>query len=219
MSKSPSKSAANRQTGKHQVDVQRACILDAAENLFLQNGLESASMVDIASAAGITRVTLYRYFANKDEIAVEIQVRMLNKIHHFAGTGEIDNTLAGLKQRVRVTIRNFPKLREAYRYIGMFDKIYLDNAPENALAQWTKAQLVEGDFGKRRSPGSRPDSPYTKELPVIMNTITWFLEKLALRGELTWADPSIPLEDHLKFFEEMIMRSFDQLEEKKGRKD
>ena len=36
------------------MDEQRSSILDAAETLFLQNGLESTRMIDIAAQAGIT---------------------------------------------------------------------------------------------------------------------------------------------------------------------
>ena len=206
-----SKSAADRETGKHQVDEQRAIILDAAEKLFLQNGLENTNMVDIARQAGITRVTLYRYFANRDEIAVEIQMRMFKKI--ASAVPEVppgEMTLESHRRRAQITIRSFPQLRDAYRYIGMFDKIYLDNDSNSALTQWTLDRLRRGR--PPRQPLPNP-SFYKKELPVIVSTITWFLEKLALRGELTWSDPDIPLEEHLKFFEEMIMRAFDQLEE------
>jgi AcrR family transcriptional regulator len=209
MTHSPSISAANRRVGKHQVEEQRESILCAAEELFLQNGLENTSMIDIARHAGINRVTLYRYFANRDEIAVQIQMRMMRKIAAvLPADPQAEDTLESHRQRAQAIIRSFPRLRNAYRYIGMFDKVYLDHAPGNPLAQWTKAQLQAG----RAAPGEEPARPpHGKELTVILSTITWFLEKLALRGELTWGDPSVPLEDHLQFFEEMILRSFDLL--------
>jgi len=204
-------SATNRQIGKHQVDEQRICILDAAEQLFLQNGLENTSMVDIATAAGITRVTLYRYFANRDSIAVEIQIRMLRKIDAMINTNDDVSSPESLRQRAQAMIRNFPQLQDAYRYIGMFDKIYLDNAPETALTQWTKDQLINGNWGR---PGLREfhrNQPYGNAISVIFNNITWFLEKLALRGELTWSDKDVPLEENLRIFEDMIMGYFDRL--------
>ena len=75
-----SKLDTGRQNGRHQVDEQRSSILDAAEALFLQNGLESTRMIDIAAQAGITKVTLYRYFPNRDVIALAIHARMMEKI-------------------------------------------------------------------------------------------------------------------------------------------
>ncbi len=207
MKTNPTQSSIDRQSGKFQVDEQRENILKAAEMLFLHNGLENASMIHIARQAGITRATLYRYFSNRDEIAVEIQIRMMQKIRAVLPDEGPPATLERHRMRAQQVIRNFDRLRDAYRYIGMFDKIYLDNAPENTLAQWTKAQLISGGFGDRKP--ETPGQPAAwKELGVILSTITWFLEKLALRGELTWSDPSVPLEEHLRFFEEMIMRAF-----------
>lgn len=216
MKTSPTQSSIDRQSGKFQVDLQRENILKAAEALFLHSGLENASMSDIARQAGITRATLYRYFSNRDEIAVQIQIRMMEKIRAVLPEEGPPAALESHRRRAQQVIRNFDRLRDAYRYIGMFDRIYLDNTPESALAQWTKAQLISGGFGVRGASAALPNQPAAwNELGVILSTITWFLEKLALRGELTWADPSVPLEEHLRFFEEMIMRAFDQLEEKK----
>ena len=42
-------------------------------------------------------------------------------------------------------------------------------------------------------------------------TRIWFLEKLALRGELTWSNKEVPLEEHLRIFEDMITGYFDRL--------
>jgi len=221
MTAAPSKSAQNRKTGKHQVEEQRACILDAAEKLFLQNGLEKTTMLEIAGQAGITKVTLYRYFANRDEIALAIHVRMLNKISsliesekqesELPNPEEQDYTLAGQRRRAQVMIRNFSRLRDAYRYIGMFDKIYLDDAPDAALTQWTKERLISLGVGKAGQKLAAGADPRSRKMPVIMSNVIWFLEKLALRGEVTWSDQAIPLEEHLQVFEEMIMGYFDRL--------
>lgn len=208
-----SKSSANRQRGAHQVEQQRAAILDAAEALFLRNGLENTSMIDIAARAAITRVTLYRYFANRDEIALAIMLRMMRKIDEaLPPAADEEPSLEGMRRRAAQTIRNFNKARDAYRYMGMFDRVYLDHAPGDPLAQWTRARL-QADFESRRPPRPDPLADCRKELSVIFNAVIWFLEKLALRGELTWSDPRIPLDEHLRFFEEMIMRSFDLLEQ------
>ncbi len=184
----------------------------AAEKLFLENGLENTSMIDIARRAAITKATLYRYFQNRDEIAVQIQLRMMRKIDAVLPEETLPHTLEGHRRRAQATIRSFVQLRDAYRYIGMFDQVYLDHASESALSRWTKAQLISDGFGEQ---GADTPAPADWEgLGVILSTIIWFLEKLALRGELTWSDPSVPLEKHLQFFEEMIMHSFDQLEGK-----
>jgi AcrR family transcriptional regulator len=210
MKKTPSKSEANRLDGKHQVDEQRASILDAAEKLFLQNGLEKTTMVDIAAQAGITKVTLYRYFPNRDVIALTIHERMMQKIASLLGPEAQEISLETTRRLALAMIRNFESLREAFRFMGMFDKLYLDNPPDTALTQWTKAQLIS-------LPGNGPalekiarEHPQGNHLIMITSTVIWFLEKLALRGELTWSDQTVPLAEHLKLFEEMIVGYIDR---------
>jgi len=193
------------------VDEQRASILDAAEKLFLQRGLENTHMVDIAAQAGITKVTLYRYFANRDVIALEIHIRMMEKINASLDPLDFDLSPAGIKRLAQSMIRNFPSLRDAYCYMGMFDKIYLDNPSGAALSQWTKGQLVAIGWEGVPSFAAVRQLPHGSQFVLAVNTVVWFLEKLALRGELTWSDPSIPLEEHLKSFEEMIIGYLDHM--------
>jgi AcrR family transcriptional regulator len=41
---------------------QREWILEVAENLFIEKGIEKVTIADIATASRLTRATLYRYF-------------------------------------------------------------------------------------------------------------------------------------------------------------
>jgi len=200
----------SRRKGKHQIDEQRASILDAAEKLFLQKGIEGTKMIDIAAGAGITKITLYRYFPNRDVIALEIQARMMRKVAACVGTDKPAITLPNAREMAQAMIRNFEPLRDAYRYIGLFDKLYLDNPPNSAIAQWTKKQLLAMPWpGIAPLPLSKQDS-HSNRFHMVLSTVVWFLEKLALRGELTWSDQRVPLATHLQLFEEMIVGYIDQ---------
>jgi AcrR family transcriptional regulator len=46
----------------------RRQIIEGARNVFLAQGFDAASMNDIARAAGVSKGTLYVYFANKEEL-------------------------------------------------------------------------------------------------------------------------------------------------------
>jgi AcrR family transcriptional regulator len=205
-----SKSEVKRQSGAHQIDEQKTRILDVAEGLFLQSGLENTTMVDIAAQAGIAKVTLYRYFPNRDVIALEIQKRMMQKIVALLGPEDQETTLERTKKLAQVMIRNFDALRDAFRFMGMFDKLYLDNPPDAALTQWTKAQLISLPRNGPALEKIAREHPQGNRVIVITSTVIWFLEKLALRGELTWSDPAAPLAEHLKLFEEMIVGYIDR---------
>ena len=66
----------HRATGRKTLTERRAEqtrkeIFEAAIDLFVAQGFDDTSMDDVASAAGVSRRTLYRYFATKDDIVFE----------------------------------------------------------------------------------------------------------------------------------------------------
>jgi TetR/AcrR family transcriptional repressor of mexJK operon len=49
-------------------DVKRASIVAGARDVFLRHGFEGASMDGMAAAAGVSKMTVYRYFRSKEEL-------------------------------------------------------------------------------------------------------------------------------------------------------
>ena len=72
-------------------------IVIAAETLFLQQGFGVSSMDQIAMEAGVTKQTVYRYFASKNELfaAVMQRVRTAETEPYRFGGGSIADELAG----------------------------------------------------------------------------------------------------------------------------
>ncbi|MGE0485456.1 MAG: TetR/AcrR family transcriptional regulator [Gammaproteobacteria bacterium] len=54
-------------------------ILDAAQTRLLEFGYHKTTMAEIASDCGMSAANLYRYFANKEEIAAECATRCMNE--------------------------------------------------------------------------------------------------------------------------------------------
>jgi AcrR family transcriptional regulator len=54
--------------GGEEDNAKRRQIIDGARAVFLAQGFDAASMNDIARAAGVSKGTLYVYFANKEEL-------------------------------------------------------------------------------------------------------------------------------------------------------
>lgn len=50
----------------------RDIILNTAYKLFIERGIENVSMLEIAEQAGMQRRSLYNYYSDKDQIAVDI---------------------------------------------------------------------------------------------------------------------------------------------------
>ncbi|MET4635408.1 TetR/AcrR family transcriptional regulator [Kaistia defluvii] len=58
--------------GAGQDSRKREQIMRGASQVFLEKGFDAASMNDIARAAGVSKGTLYVYFANKEQLFVEL---------------------------------------------------------------------------------------------------------------------------------------------------
>ena len=50
----------------------REAILDVAENLFLQGGIDGVSLQDIAAVANLSKGTLYYYYPTKESLVMEL---------------------------------------------------------------------------------------------------------------------------------------------------
>ena len=59
-------------------------ILDAAHQVFLDKGYHPSGIADVASALGIGHGTVYRYFANKHDLALAVLDRVIQR---FAAAG------------------------------------------------------------------------------------------------------------------------------------
>jgi AcrR family transcriptional regulator len=205
MPRSTSALERTRRSGAHQIPQQRAAILDAAEELFLRRGIEPTTMVDIAARAGITKITLYRYFPNRDAIALEIHQRAIQRLAEVAGPPHIDfDAPDAAVVSIRAMVRNFDALQDAFRFMGMFDQTYLDRASDTPLTRWVKEQIAA------RRPDANPKTLMhsfvdAERVTLAMNAMTWFLEKLAMRGELSWGADGVSLQRYLLMFEDMIV--------------
>ena len=57
----------------------RERLIDAAEHLFATHGLEAVTMRQLAAALGVSPMTPYRYFADKDAILTAVRTRAFNR--------------------------------------------------------------------------------------------------------------------------------------------
>ncbi len=60
----------------------RRLIIEAAINLFGQKPFNEIGMRDIASQAGVSAASIYRYFPGRDDLLVEALIHEINKIVH-----------------------------------------------------------------------------------------------------------------------------------------
>jgi AcrR family transcriptional regulator len=60
-------------------DVRREQLLDAAEQLLLEQGLRTTTVADVAEAAGVAKGTMYLYFTSKDELLAGLRARYVGR--------------------------------------------------------------------------------------------------------------------------------------------
>lgn len=195
-----SKLATSRRNGSHQVEEQRERILEVAQTLFLQQGLENTTMVDIAAAAGITKVTLYRYFPNRDEIALAVYPRMLQQITALLEPTDAPLSLASARQLAQAMIRHFATLRDAYRFFGVFDALYLDHPAHASESQLAAQRLADLPWLQ----ASWITSPEQQRAITVLSAVIWFLEKVALRDDGTGSVQGMPVAAQLQILEEIV---------------
>lgn len=83
----------------------RERILDVAQELFICQGYDKTSLRDIANRLAITKAALYYYFERKEEILVELHLRL-----HAIGTSLLEELEAAPDQASRVAI--LPRLAD-----------------------------------------------------------------------------------------------------------
>src|ERR1700759_86297 len=81
----------------------RERILDVAQELFTRQGYDKTSLRDIATRLGITKAALYYYFERKEDILIELHLRL-----QALGEGVIDELEAAPDGPARAEI--WPRL-------------------------------------------------------------------------------------------------------------
>ena len=204
-----------RRERAQQVEDRRAEIIAVAAELFLEKGLEQTTMLDIAARAHISKVTLYRYFPNRDPLAFEIAAQMLQTIVQTASqrVDEGAPIMSTIKEVCLGLIREFSTLQGAYRYIGMFDHLYGDHYPTDELATWYKQHIFGLTVGGISLVANDAlDENAKTQVVTLFNMIMSFMEKLAARGELMAEEQEIPLQAQLNAFERIVMIYLKSLE-------
>lgn len=88
----------------------REDLLDAAEVLFIENGIQATRIEDIARNAGVAKGTLYLYFSNKDDLLDGLQSRFIDKFmqaQNLALTSADKNIDAQIQAWVKSSVHTF----------------------------------------------------------------------------------------------------------------
>jgi AcrR family transcriptional regulator len=107
--------------------MQRRVILEAARKLFIRDGIERVGIADIAVEAGLTRATLYQYFANKEDIAWALAQSIFEQTRERV----LEPSLAGASTGYEAIERLFAHIIDQFlhdldqvNFMAQFDHMY-----------------------------------------------------------------------------------------------
>jgi AcrR family transcriptional regulator len=102
----------------------RRAILEAATTVFLRNGYLGTSMDEIAALARVSKQTVYKHFADKERLFVEIVISTVNEISdpvhqevlNLQDSGDVEADLRDLARRQLAGVMQ-PRLLELRRLV------------------------------------------------------------------------------------------------------
>ena len=141
--------------------VGHSALIDAAERCYARLGIDGATMADIALEAGISRRTLYRQFAAREQILNAVMRRAIDRFweqFHAAHSG-IDDFCDYLVAALIYTIKYAPKTKTHrmlfdQAVLPLVNSMYIDN--RDYLRDQARALGVVYQRTRHR-PGTRQD--------------------------------------------------------------
>jgi AcrR family transcriptional regulator len=114
---------------------QRRRILDAAQELFDEKGIDRVTMAEIVSASALRTSTLYQYFSSKDEIVWAILEEVLADYAARAmdTTDSTKTALARITALFELMADDLSNRRKTVRFMAQFDAMYAHDWPVERL--------------------------------------------------------------------------------------
>ena len=112
---------------------QRTRILEAAEELFRRYGGKKTSMEDIAHKVGVSKPILYRHFASKDDLLLEVIDSM--DLRHEQALRDLVAGVDGFEHKLRALTQFM---------IGNFKELSLDGAISVGLLRKLHERKMQG---------------------------------------------------------------------------
>lgn len=175
-------------------------ILEAAEKLFIQDGIDNVSMGAIADAARLARKTLYQYFSNKQEIAFAIFQKMVdgqwvkfdpNQIPQGSGFQRLEHFLMGIVDLLETA-------PEHIRFMVEFNTLYArEGDPARVRGMYAQgANYLTPIIQQGILDGSiRPDMEPDFIAAALLNLVAGMNSRFALLGSQISQEYGQPVKD------------------------
>jgi len=189
---------------------QRRRILEAAEKLFDQHGIDRVTMADIVSATGLRTSTLYQYFSNKDDIvwAIVEEVLAESASRATAALNGAQTALDKITALLGLMADDLTNNQAKVRFMAQFDAMYARDWPAERLLSLEAQISPQGfrQFAKLIREGIadgslRSDLQPELTLHAVINAIVGAQRRLASLGNRVEQEYGQPID---KLFRETI---------------
>ncbi len=176
----------------YQTPETRERILSVARELFTERGLFDTQMKDVAAAVAISRTSLYRYFQDKQDLAMAILERLAEEMDLLNPDGGERTDQTGLERAIHILRATWlsPRYTRHMKYMAEFDAFYSGSrVPSdfrervaNALHQGQAEPLTESILDGIADGSVRPDIDPHLAAVTLLNAIRGLQQRLILRG-------------------------------------
>ena len=187
----------------------RSAIIEAGQVLFLEQGIASTTIGEIAEQAGVSRVTVYRHFPECGAIAFEVYNRMLESILEATRAG-VPSGVSGLdaaRHCLNALFAAYPAQESAFRFCAAFSSFYAIEERSDELAEWYNAREFRGLADAcGQFFGTRLDQETADRLMALTDAAASGLCSLALTGA---AQSQTKVEPRLRNLQRLILGHFE----------
>lgn len=109
-------------------DAKSDYIIKVAKDLFLEKGINSVTIKDVATKAEMGEVTIYRYFSKKENLVVQAAIALEKEV--FSKYFSVDHNLSGYVQIERFYnsfLDVFNNMKNYFRFVHDFDSLIVAN--------------------------------------------------------------------------------------------
>ena len=153
-----------------QSEVKYNRLMEKAEELFCKLGYKAVSMDEIADAAGISKMTIYKYFSSKEDLFIKAVDSIANKtyINLVNHIDEVDGTIEKIDVLLNFSLDSMKSFSLAFYKDVMDNKYIAKNLIENKKKMSKKIFTDIIDRGIEKGEVRKVDVEFVAEL---LNTI------------------------------------------------
>lgn len=206
---------------RKKTEIRRQKMIDAAFSIFCEKGIEVTSIVDIAREANVGEATVYRYFSNKENLALECGKQFWSTVREYydqVTTREHFQKENGMG-RVEILLRcAYPFYEEhwkKFRLIQELDGFILSHKVETKMLEAYEIAVDSlrpylcDALERGKTDGSIVENADTISLYYAMtNGIFSLMQKQATAGTLLSSDRIVEQKKKIILFLELVIAGF-----------